>query len=633
MFTDTVGYTAATHAGEGRTLEQLRQQAELVRPLVAVHQGREIKSTGDGFLIEFDSALKATQCAVSIQRRLHERNEEEGLAPILIRIGIHLGDVVQSGTDILGDAVNIAGRIEPLAEPGGVCVSGAVHEQVRNKIPNRLEKLPPTELKGLQISIDIYRVVLPWIGPVADTAAANPTGIAVLPFTNISPDLKDEYFADGLTEELISVLSEVRELPVIARTSVMQYKATAKPVSQIGRELGVSTILEGSVRKAGNRLRITAQLVDAASQRHLWSSSYDRELDDIFALQTEIARKVSEALRIELRPAETARLESRTPVRPDSYLAYLKGRTLLHEIVNESSLKSAKEQFELAIRLDVTNASAYSGLSDATFALAWYGRGDVPWAKRIDECRALATHAVELDPGLAEAHVSLGNAHWLDYRFFDAEKEFLRALALNPSYPRGHHWYGILLEELGRPEEALQELRLAEGADPRSLPVIAAIAQLLRWLGRLDEARMEIERLRTIETYPRVVFFQAYEYYVARSDAGRALQELDRARDAHSDDPVLLKCYAEYYAWTGEKDRALEYLRQFEAKAENHPHKEALMADAYTRLNELDEVFRWLDRAFERHYVEIRWWRLDPRSALVRGDPRFLKLLHKMNLR
>ena len=175
MFTDTVGFTSSTHADEGRTLDLLRQQAEIVRPLLALHQGREIKSTGDGFLAEFDSALKAVQCAVSIQRRIYERNAEGGLSPIRIRIGIHLGDVVQSGTDILGDAVNIAARIEPTAEPGGICVSGAVHEQVQNKIPDRLEKLPPTALKGLQVPMDIYRVLLPW------TVLATPPRTAVPP--------------------------------------------------------------------------------------------------------------------------------------------------------------------------------------------------------------------------------------------------------------------------------------------------------------------------------------------------------------------------------------------------------------------------------------------------------------------
>ena len=191
MFTDTVGYTAATQTDEARTLETLQRQQELIRPLLGTHSGREIKSTGDGFLVEFDSALQATQCAVDIQRRIYERNAEGSGPPIRIRVGIHLGDVVARGSDILGDAVNIAARIEPVAEPGGICVSGAVREQVWNKIPDKLEKLPSTALKGLEVSMDIYRVVLPWLARGASTASAGPTGIAVLPFANISPDPKD----------------------------------------------------------------------------------------------------------------------------------------------------------------------------------------------------------------------------------------------------------------------------------------------------------------------------------------------------------------------------------------------------------------------------------------------------------
>ncbi|MFY9716931.1 MAG: adenylate/guanylate cyclase domain-containing protein [Thermoplasmata archaeon] len=413
MFTDTVGYTASTNADEGRTLDLLRQQSELVRPLLAVHQGREVKSTGDGFLVEFDSALKATQCAVSIQRRIYERNAEGGLAPIQIRIGIHLGDVVQSGTDILGDAVNIAARIEPVAEPGGICVSGAVHEQVRNKIPEKLEKLPPRALKGLELSMEIYRVVLPWVVRNPSAATSGPTGIAVLPFTNISPDPKDEYFADGLTEELIAVLSQLRELRVISRTSVMLYKASPKSASQIGAELGVVSILEGSVRKAGNRLRVTAQLIDAGSDRHLWAKTYDRELDDVFSVQAEIARQVADALEVELRPTEEARLEVRPAVRSDSYLAYLKGRTLMHQ-QNEVSYKAAKEQFDLAISLDPQNAAAHSGLSDLVRLVGAYYLGMS--RKEADETGLrLAERAIELDPNLAEAHASTAATLWLSY--------------------------------------------------------------------------------------------------------------------------------------------------------------------------------------------------------------------------
>ncbi len=629
MFTDTVGYTASVQSDESGALSRLSEQEELVRPLFSAHQGREIKSTGDGFLVEFGSALSAIHCGMDILRCLHERNSQKGVTPIEVRIGVHLGDVEARGSDIFGDSVNLAARIEPLAEPGGICISEPVYGQVRNKIPNPLVKLEPKSLKGVRFPMDVYRVVLPWALRETPSQTPPPIGLAVLPFTNISPDPNDDYIADGLTEELITVLSQLRKLRVIARTSVAPYKSAPKGISVIGSELGVSSILEGSVRKAGNRLRITVQLIDVATQGHLWANTYDRELDDVFAIQAEIAREVAEALRIELRATEEARLESRPAVRPDSYLAYLKGRTLLRDR-SAAALSSAKEQFGLAVRLDDRNASAYSGLSDVAMLLGIYvGSRN---AADIEASRTYALHALELDSGLAEAHASLAHALSEELRFEEAEKEFRLALSLNPSYSPAHHWYALLLQCQARPEDALREFALAEQADPLSVAVLAAATTLLVQLRRLDEAAAKLERLGAVENFGDRYHLTLVEYYMGLSDPARALLELDRLNEKSGGDPALAASYSLFYAQTGQKDLALEYLQRVEALQGGLAFKEDIIAGIYAELNDLDQAFLWLNRAVENRSIVIRIWRLEPRLERVREDPRFRDVLDRLNL-
>ncbi len=629
MFTDMVGYTSSTQTDEARTLELLQQQQELVRPLIAAHHGREIKSTGDGFLVEFDSALRATQCAIDIQRRIYERNAQTGLVPIQIRIGIHLGDVEQKGADILGDAVNIAARIEPIAEPGGVCVSGAVREQVWNKIPDKLEKLPPQALKGLQISMDIYRVVLPVTGREPALASTTLTGIAVLPFTNISPDPNDEYFADGLTEELITVLSRLRELRVISRTSVMQYKATSKSVTQIGTELAVVSILEGSVRKAGSRLRVTAQLIDARSDRHLWAETYDRELNDIFAVQAEIARQVAEALKVELGATEEARLEARRSVRPDSYLAYLKGRTLQHS-PSKVSLEAAKEQFELAISLDSHNAAAHAGLAMTLGMLGiWYTEASqTDW---VEHNRGLAIRAIELDPNLAEAHLVLAMMFSRDYERNSTEKEVKLALSLDPSFALAHFLYAQFLANELRVDDALREFALAEAADPIWTHNLWVFAWFLALVGRLDEALVKLQKVGESEPSAWMYHSGLARYYLARSDLEHALKEIREYEERTTEPRWKPVIRAWGYALSGEKEKSRALLRLEETLPEfgQIPLTAAVVC---AELGDLDECFRWLDKGFRSHNLPIWIFRLDPRTARARGDPRFQALLKKMKL-
>ena len=369
MFTDIVGYSSLTQKDERLALELLEEHRKIVRPIVARHNGHEIKTMGDAFLIEFGSALEATRCAIDVQKTLQDHNEQSTVERrIHLRIGIHLGDVLQRQSDVLGDAVNIASRIEPLAEAHGVCISQQVYDQVRNKIDCTIEDLGPHQLKNIEYPINVYRVLPLHRSSEITKISLDKKRIAVLPFLNISPDPNDAYFADGLTEELIARLSTISGFEVIARTSIMRFRGTTKSVGEIGKELKSGTVLEGSVRKAANRLRVTAQLIDATTEKHLWVQNYDRQLEDVFAIQTEVAQNVSDALETQLLSEEREHIEKKPTHDIGAYEFYLKGRYFWNERYKES-LEKAIKYFEEAIKRDPRFALAYSGLADSYIVL------------------------------------------------------------------------------------------------------------------------------------------------------------------------------------------------------------------------------------------------------------------------
>ena len=630
MFTDTVGFTSSTQSDEAAALRLLREQEQLLQPILAAHQGRSVKSTGDGLLAEFDSALKATQCAIAFQRLLHERNTPGDRPAIRIRIGIHLGDVEPQGSDILGDAVNIAARIEPLAEPGGICLSSSVYDQVWNKISDPLEKLPPKALKGVRMATDVYRLLLPWELRPSGASGVGSTGLAVLPFSNISPDPSDEYFADGLTEELITVLSQRSGLRVIARTSVLPYKATTKGVAQIGSELRVSSILEGSVRKAGTRLRVTAQLIDVATEGHLWAQTYDRELDDVFRVQSDLAGEVTDALQVKLAPNELERIETRHAVQSPSYLAYLKGLTLTYK-TDLTNLRQARALFEEAIRLDPKNAAAIAELADTVRVIGWW----YPEASAADwdaESKRLAARAAELDPNRAETHASLALIHWDDCDYIASEREFLRAISLSPSDPKGHFGYAAILEDMGRMEEALTELALAEAADPVYPHLLGHHAHALISAGKLDEAREKAERLQAVEPDANRVQSVWVRYYLAKGDRARALDAATRG-EAVSTDPHFVAVFRAFACiLKDDPDGARAILREQDALPLFTPTV-PMRAMAYAELHDVDGAIRVLEPPLRQH-VPISWQtlRTDPRFAQVRADPRFEAMLKQANL-
>src|SRR3989475_2021426 len=497
MFTDLVGYTAMAQRNESLALELLERHNTMLRSVVKQHRGREVKTVGDAFLLEFGSALEGVLCAIEIQSVLDEQNKlVGGTERILVRIGIHVGDVIHRGGDLFGDAVNIASRIVGVAEQGGICISGQVYAQVVNKLEYPLMKMSGRPLKNVEQPIDLYRVVLePQVAGMQRGSRAS-SRVAVLPFAHISPDPRAGYFADGLTEEMISALSEVKGLRVIARTSVNHYKETPKTVAQIGNELGVAFVLEGSVRKAGNKVRVGAQLIEVESQEHIWSNQYDRNLNDIFSVQSDIAKKVADSLEVTLLAGERASIARKDTESNAAYDAYLNGRTLLHDR-SEKAIKGAKEQFELAVREDERYAKAYSGLADIYMILGDYLFS--PFPSSLEEAKKQIRKALELDPNLAEARVSLANYLMYNYDFVGSENEFRRAIELNPSYASAHHWFASTLEQLGKNDEAFSEVMLAEELDPLSSAITLSAVYRCISTGTFDDALKRIRQLSEID--------------------------------------------------------------------------------------------------------------------------------------
>src|SRR5436853_744302 len=468
MFTDMVDYTTMSEKNEALTLTLLEEHRHLLRPVFARHGGLEVKTIGDGFLVEFASALEAVRCALEIQQLMFERNQGvPSERKILLRIAVQLGDVEKRDGDVYGDAVNIASRIQPLADPGGICITQQVFDHVRNKDEFRTIALGQNQLKNVRLPTMVYRVLPPTEGTkLTKSDALEPRRVAALPLTIFSSDHEDEYFADGLTEEIINTLSSIPGLNVIARTSVMKYKQANKSVSEIGRELKVGTILEGSVRKARSRLRITIQLIDVGSEAPIWAQKYDRELEDVFKIQTDIAERVAEALKVQLLKENRKFIEEKAPEDIGAYILYLRGRYYWSKRTKED-LEKAITYFGEAIKKDPNYALAHAGMADCYTLL---GRNlYLPVKEAFEKARSYAYRALELNDNLAEAHTALAAVLMIYNWDWDlAEEQFKLAIQLNPNYANAHYLHSVLLQTRGRLQESVTAAGKAEVLDPLS---------------------------------------------------------------------------------------------------------------------------------------------------------------------
>jgi TolB-like protein/Tfp pilus assembly protein PilF len=625
-----VGYSALSQRDEKHALRLLSKHNELLRSILSRYRGKEVKTMGDAFLLEFESALDATRYAIDIQQKLREHNlDGPETDRIDVRIGIHIGDVVHRATDIYGDAVNIASRIEPLAEPDGICISQQVFDQVRNKVDHPIESLGPRHLKNIDYPINVYRITQS--SPIGERPHANleRRRIAVLPFLNISPDSKDEYFSDGLTEELIARLSTISELRVIARTSVMRFKGSTKSVNEIGTELKSGTLLEGSVRKSANRIRVTAQLIDVASEEHLWAQNYDRQLEDVFAIQIELAENVTEALRTRLLTEEREHLEKRPTRDPDAYTLYLKGRFCWNERSRDSLMKAVK-YFEEAITKDPEFALAYSGLADCYVVLV--NHGYLPPKEGHRKARNALTKALSLDGELAEAHTSLGNILSNEWNWSAAESEFAKAIESNPNYAKAHHWYSIHLLSLGRIEEAINQLKIAEELDPLSPMIHAYAGGLYIYARRYDDAMKELDLSLELDKNFVPAHANRSDACLAKGMFVEALAELQWVTRRVPSTTHWRIELGFVYAISGRTKEAEQIIQECEQAAAHEDLEPQRLAIVYSKLGNLNRALECLEKAFEARSITPFQVKQGPFYDTITSDQRFEELVKKVGV-
>ena len=530
---DVAGYSRLMGADEEGTLERLKAlRRELIDPKIAEHHGRIVKTTGDGMLVEFASVVDAVRCAVEVQQAMPERNT--GVAAdnrIELRIGINLGDVIVEGDDLYGDGVNIAARIEALADAGGVFVSNTVHDHVRDRLPFVFEDLGEQQVKNIARPVRVYRVRD--CTPTRADRATSPAlplpdkpSIAVLPFANMSGDPEQEYFADGMVEEIITALSRIRWLFVIARNSSFTYKGQAVDVKQVGRELGVRYVLEGSVRKAGDRVRITGQLIDALTGTHLWADRFDGSLEDVFELQDKVAVSVAGVIEPALQAAEMRRSAARPTTDLSAYDLYLRALAAFFPITKERIFE-ALGLLEQAIAIDRHYGPALSWAAICHMRLVSDGWAEEPETSRrkaIDLARQ-ALQAAENDPGI------LANAAFVLAYFGEDIGAMIglvdRALALNPSFARGWYVSGILRLLAGQPDLAIEHVETSLRLSPRERmgPPLSVMGMAYFFKRRFDEAAAKL--LLSIQDhpgFPRSYRFLAACYaHMGRLDEARAI--------------------------------------------------------------------------------------------------------------
>ncbi|HEX9764599.1 MAG TPA: tetratricopeptide repeat protein, partial [Candidatus Acidoferrales bacterium] len=460
-------------------------------------------------------------------------------------------------------------------------------------------------------------------------AAPKIDSIAVLPLDNLSGDPEQEYFVDGMTEALTAELSKISALKVISRTSAMQYKGVKKPAPQIAQELGVNGLIEGSVVREGDQVRITVQLIHGPTDKHLWAESYQRELRGILALQSEVARAIARNIQVAVTPAEATRLAAARPVNPEAYQAYLKGRFHWNKRDDEG-LKKSFEYFEQAIEIDPSYPLAYAGLADAYGISAALGM--LPTSEALPKARAAALKALEIDQSLAEAHTSMGMVAQFGWDWSTAEKEYQRAIELNPNYATAHHFYSVYLSKMERHEEAIARARRAQELDPLSLIIGSSLAGAYSQGGQHERAEQELHKVLDMNPNFANGHNRLGRRYWERRVYDQAVVEFEKAAALNPDTPDWLGDLGHAYAAVGRRREAARILDQLKRLSQQRYVRAEAFAVVYVGLGENDRAFDWLERAYQERSCWLPFIKLNPLFDGLRSDPRYGDLLRRLNL-
>lgn len=628
MFTDMVGYTAMMQEDEQEARTSRDKHRAVLEERIKKYNGDLLQYYGDGSLSIFNSGIEAVRCAIEIQNQLSQSPK------IPVRVGIHVGDIVKEDDGIYGDGVNIASRIESISVPGAVLISDKLQDDLRNQPEIECRSLGKFELKNVKKPVEIFAIVdegieVPSVKELKLEKAQSLKSIAVLPFVNMSADKENEYFSDGITEEILNALVKVDGLQVTSRTSSFAFKNKNIDAREIANQLSVNTILEGSVRKAGNKVRITAQLINSADGYHIWSDVYDRNLEDIFEVQDELASKIANTLREKLTGKEKKEhLVTTATKNLDAYNLYLKGKFNLYKWTPEGG-KLGIEYLEQSIAEEPNFALAHSTLAFCYTLLGVIG--SIPTKDAFARAKEIADRAIKLDDKLASAHISLGLISvFVNWDLDAAYKSFQTALDLSPGDGEIYHAYYIYLTAVGRIDEAVDAMEKSVQLDPLSLPINQSLGEALMNARKYDDAIEQLDKTLELDPNFRAAIETKGWVYLFKEEYDKAVETFKEFQKK-TGDPLKGQTGLGYaYSVTGNIDKANECLQLLKQR-EKRDIDVNLNMDflvIYAGLNDLDKVFYYMTKSMDEGNV-VFFIRTHPFAENIRNDPRFNELLKR----